>query len=159
MKKILFLLLFWSSACHIKAQVFNFELGISKDSLKNIYKEKNILVVVGRSNIIDGYLFRIDSLHFKCGFDKTGKVIYYSTEDADFSIEGFRYLTADRKSIDSIRRQNGVNYSLKFGAFINLKYGWKLGFSSDDLNYKNGKMNLKNDAVPMRLFKIDAEYI
>ena len=162
MKKLFFLLIFCSGlVIQTLAQDkhFDFELGVSQDSLKGITVKKNMLMVIGRAKIVDGFQFLYNNIEFSCGLDSSRHVVYYSTIDNKFLINGFPYLTTNRHLIDSVVKAEGVKYSMQFGAYIDLENDWKLGFSATDLKYKKEKVVLKKKAIPMRLFKIDKEYI
>lgn len=130
-----------------------FKLGVSIDSVSGCSSCEAMSVIFDRGGIKRGLRCSIRGILFDIVYSDDRKIIFYSTEDSAFLIRNYRYLTKEKNTMDSIKKEKIIFTDLFQGAYINLPDGWRLGFIERDIITENDRKSLKENAVPFYLYK------
>jgi len=141
----------------IDSSVFNF--GNLKDSVFQCNPQTKSLIIVNRGTLIRGYDCKVNNLNFRIGIDSvTNQIMHYYTQDSNFLINGFKYLTKKKNILDSLKKEK-IIVEHGWAIYISLPQEWNLAFKYSDLKIKRGKGFLKKGATPISLFKRQKKYI
>lgn len=136
-----------------------FSFGNLKGSEFQCNPQATSLIIVNRGTLIRCYDCKVNNLDFRIGIDSvTNQIIHYSTQDSNFLIKGFKYLTKEKNILDSLKIGK-IIVEHGWAIYIPLSQEWNLAFKYSDLRIKNGKGFLKKGATPVSLFKRQKKYI
>ena len=158
-KRMTFIVLLICIGVSVKSQSImpSFDVNVKFGPPYCNYITDTIFIRPEQNTTLDGFRLKIAGIDFEVGISKSNQIVYYSTSDSNFLINNFNYLTKNKNVIDSLKKLP-ITYDLRIGAFLDLPQGWKLGFYYYDLVYINKELNLKENAVPLYLFKTNKKY-
>lgn len=154
---ILLMMIYVHSKSQVDSSLFSF--GNLKGSVFQCNPQTSSLIIVNRATLIRGYDCKVNNLDFRIGIDSvTSQIIHYSTQDSNFLINGFRYLTKKKNILDSLKKQK-IIVEHGWAIYIPVQQEWNLAFKYSDLRIKKGKGFLKKGATPISLFKRQKKYM
>lgn len=93
-------------------------------------------IFIPNGSLIDSYIVLSDSIEYTLGVNKQSELVFISTSDPKFSVEG----TKIGDFIIGLENENKIGYITGWGYYIQLNENWYAGFDCKSKPKENSKI-------------------